>query len=275
MTQAMRRHTHVDSNIPGFIREAQQRVYEHGIPAVYARCRSRKLRFERDEACRAVLCAALEFIDLQTLKLGMPSSAGWRPWSWSLVRERITWLTDFRFFEALRDLKIAQYIESDQRILVASKKTKSASNKSGWHVSDKSISERFFSDYGLIARLRHERTAKLNRVKKAAAAAGKTVSDFYQTHSTKLRTKFAATIADLTALAKKQSRKKNDNTHHLDIENQKLDVATDAEMTPRMLEMIVVGKLRCAKIQGNIDSIARELIKRYGQRAAHDPVMLI
>lgn len=223
--------------MPKIISELQEQIRRVGVPTC------RRPRAELDEAVRAVLITALEYVDIATLRLGIPTQNGWRPHCWSTIQTRLPWLSPARFFDAVSWLKKAGVLESSQR-LVSGKKLKSNDTISGYAVTDKRVSEQLISAFGKTRRWRHEVKSKMQRVAAAAAKLSRTSADFYAAKSVRRKAGPAP------------------------IGNQ-----GNSAVSPRAMQMILTARLL---EQGRDDAaaVAKDLIERLGT-AALAPTLLL
>lgn len=161
------------ARMPLFIQEMQEEIRKNGIPGL-------NLRSERDEAARALAIVALDNTDLYTARMGTATPQGWLAYGWKRIHKRLPWLSESRFFQALRDFKEAGMIESNQRLTDARFISKDTSKPSGYAVSDKGFVKAFWIAFRQLPRWKREAEAKAQRTAAKAESHGKTLDDFYK-----------------------------------------------------------------------------------------------
>lgn len=161
------------AKMPKFIQQMQEEIRKNGIPGL-------NLRSERDEAARALAICALDNTDLYTARMGAATPKGWLAYGWYRIHKRLPWLSESRFFQALRDLKEAGMIESNQRLTDPRFISKDASKPSGYAVSDKGFAKAFWIAFRQLPRWKREAEAKAQRTAAKAENHGKTLDEFYK-----------------------------------------------------------------------------------------------
>lgn len=156
-------------NQPSIIRMAKKRVAHLVI----------KARGELRESVLAVLSTIPDYLDVYSGRMGIPTEQGWLPFSWQVVKNRLPWMSDSRFFAALRYITNAGYLTSDQRIYHSSFITKDAATRSGWAVSEKSVLDKFWIDLRLLKMKRQAEKRKKTELEQIAKLAGKKLSDLF------------------------------------------------------------------------------------------------
>lgn len=154
---------------PSIIRMAKKRVQYLVI----------KARGELRESVLAVLSTIPDYLDVYSGKMGIPTEQGWLPFSWQVVRNRLPWMSDSRFFAALRYITRVGYLESEQKIYHPSFITKDSATTSGWAVSEKTILDKFWIDLRLLKMKRQAEQRKKAELEKKAKFSGKKLADFF------------------------------------------------------------------------------------------------
>ncbi|NCC02206.1 MAG: hypothetical protein EOM34_16400 [Clostridia bacterium] len=163
----------IKSRMPKFINQIQSEIKANGVPGL-------AIRGERDESVRALLCVLLDYCDLWTCKIGIPTKKGWLAFGWKTILNRLPWLSESRLYEALGVIRKNGLFDSNQRLSDPRFITKDATKKSGYSVSDKGFTEVFWTAFRQTKRWKHEAEAKAKRTAEQAAKAGKNLQDFYK-----------------------------------------------------------------------------------------------
>lgn len=237
-------------NLPKFITSMQQKILSEGIPSLH-------LRAERDEAVRAVVAVLLEYTDLWSCCIGMPTSEGWLSFGWRSILKRLPWISENRLWNVLRTLKEADLFDSNQCLADPRYITRDHTKPSGYAISRKFFTKNFWKVLGQTRRLKHEAEAKARRVADGAAAIGKKVKDFYS-----FRIAGKNKLTQFLAIA---GMEKNDQNNQ--------SPSSQNQPSARSLLMIITGKLLqsgCAT--KDCDKLALSLLENYGPSVAEDPL---
>jgi hypothetical protein len=116
----------------------------------------RQQRSERREACIVTLASVLKYTDLSSLRVGIQTVEGFRPWSLKMIH-RATGLSWSRFERAWLDLKAAGIVSSSQK--------KAILKDNEWHyeIAVKALNASLFSALGLGSMLKKERKKAVRR----------------------------------------------------------------------------------------------------------------
>lgn len=215
-------------------------------------------RAEQREAILAVLQILPDYTDIWTSKLGMATKSGWLPFGWNIVKSRLPWLSESRFFSALSWLFDEGYLESNQRLAHPEFKTRDNAKPSGWAVSEKMLTKKFWTAVNLTTMLKQAAERKVQELTKKAAAIGKTIQDFYTTTLAKTKKKVVEQLA-------KAGQEKKDNQSKPDA-----GITPSSGPSVRAMELILTTKLNQLGIKNAFNTAAR-LIKEYGRAAMDNP----
>lgn len=236
--------------LPLFLSHTSKMILDSGIPGLRA-------RGEREEARRAVIAVLIEQMDIYTQKIGVPTDSGWLPFGWQSVLKRLPWLSESRLWEVLADMRRDGIFESNQRLSHPSFKTHDSTKKSGWAVSDKGFTPRFWTLLRAQARLDHEKQHAQARHTEKAKARGKTIHDFYAKAWAISKTKAGRFLA--AAAMQKEEKKAAAPA-----------APAQAQVSIRQIEMMLVPKLIALGV-ADVDATARRLALEFGQEAVADP----
>lgn len=236
-----------NSKSPKFIRQIQELIKNNGIPGL-------NLRAERDEAVRALTIVLLDYCDLYTKQIGMPTSSGWLAFGWKKIMSQINWLSESRFWEALETIKKAGLFETNQRLTDSRYITRDRSKRSGYAISEKGFTKQFWISFREYKRWQHEANDKAKRVKEKATKIGKTLADFYKkTWCTTTK----QSVKTLTAAALIKTDSKSIST-----------------LSSSAIKMQLTVKLIKLGIQ-TPDEMAAKLFEKYGENALNETEKLI
>lgn len=100
-------------------------------------------RFERREGILAVLSSLVSRMEIWTQAIGLPTAEGWMAYGWHKVMDQFN-IGERRMYRIIDDLTKEKLIESNQRLHHPAYITKDDGTPSGYAISDKRISYRFF-----------------------------------------------------------------------------------------------------------------------------------
>lgn len=136
---------------------------------------TRQQRSERREACVTLLKSCVKFLDLASLRVGIPTSDGFLPLSMDYLADQAG-LSMSRADRAIADLKAANIIT------VSQPRYTTADGECRGLVAIRAISNLLFAAFGLGLKLDRERKRATKRLKIQARTAGKALSDFAKLH---------------------------------------------------------------------------------------------
>lgn len=170
-----------DKQRPKILRALQERIRYYFcnpacLPSLNAANQStRQQRSERREACLLALSVILEFLDLASLRCGVPTSTGFM----SLTVEYLcgfTGMSQRRMERALADLKRANIVT------IAQPRQLQADGSWRGMAAVKAVSQHLFTAFGLTEWLKYERERATKRLAKKASKAGGTLTQWARTH---------------------------------------------------------------------------------------------
>jgi DNA-binding transcriptional ArsR family regulator len=170
-----------DKQRPKILRALQERICRYFsnpacLPSLNsANQSSRQQRSERREACLLALSAIIEFLDLSSLRCGVPTSSGFM----SLTLEYLCQFTGMgqrRMERAVADLKRANIVTISQ--------PRQMQEDGTWRglAAVKAVSQHLFTAFGLAQWLKHERERATKRLAKKANKVGGTLTQWARTH---------------------------------------------------------------------------------------------
>lgn len=236
--------------LPLFLTQTATQILQCGIPGLRA-------RGEREEARRAVIAVLIEQMDIYTQRIGVPTESGWLPFGWQSVLKRLPWLSENRLWEVLADLRREGIFESNQRLKHPSFKTHDASKSSGWAVSDKGFTDRFWLMIRAQARLRHEKEHAQRRHTERAISRGKQLADFYARAWAHSKSRAGCVIAAAGIVKAEKAAAQQAAGQH-------------GQPSVRQIEIMIIPQLIALNV-ADVDATARRLAIEYGYQAVDDP----
>lgn len=143
------------------------------FPTLNHAASSRQQRSERREAVVITMLALLEFLELASLRVGIPTERGFQPLTLDVLRKR-TNLHPRRFERAIQSLRAAGILKVADQYKYRHPLTK----RYHFFPAVRSISKAFFEVLGFGNSLVEERLAASKRIQRKAAKVGKKVSQF-------------------------------------------------------------------------------------------------
>lgn len=154
-------------NRPSFLYEVGQafRRYFNSpdiFPTLNHAASNRQQRSERREAVIQTLQAILEFLDIASLRVGIPSAQGFQPLKLAVLQAR-TFLHPRRFERAVQSLRQAGIIDISEQY-----RMRTVNGTYVFFPAVRRLNRAFFAALGFGARLEQERLAASKRLKKKA-----------------------------------------------------------------------------------------------------------
>lgn len=166
-------------NRPSFLYEvgrAFRRYFDSPniFPTLNHAASDRQQRSERREAVIQTLQAILEFLDIASLRVGIPTAQGFQPLKLAVLQAR-TYLHPRRFERAIQALRQAGIIDISEQY-----RMRTINGTYVFFPAVRRINRAFFAELGFGHRLEQERLAASKRLKKRAQREQSTITQMVQ-----------------------------------------------------------------------------------------------
>ena len=194
----------------------------------FAASSKRQQRSERREAVIQTMLAILEFLDIASLRIGIPTPKGFQPLKLAVLQRR-TALHPRRFERAIESLRAAGIIDVSKQY-----KMQTVSGAFVYFPAIRRINPEFFAVLGLSDELKRERLEATKRLQKKAAKERATVTQMMQYSLSQAAASYAAWRKNRRLASSSQEQKEQPQfPPKLVLYNQSLNFYLESGLDPR------------------------------------------